>query len=96
MKWTVILTCMFLALVRTFWPELGIDAITISLVCIALLGLMLPELSKLIPYIKRLKVGEAEIEINQEEITRQVNRNKGIARELAQQISSSKPEEIAN
>lgn len=62
-RWLVVGVCLGLAVARLAWPDLRIDAVTIWLVGLAAAVALLPDLRSVVPFVKRLKVGEMEIEL---------------------------------
>ena len=69
----IVLVCLFLILSRLIWPDLAIDWITIVLVAIATVAVLLPsydtlwpQVSQVLPYVKKLKVAGLEVELSEE------------------------------
>jgi uncharacterized protein YutE (UPF0331/DUF86 family) len=65
-RYLLAITIFVIASLHIFWPnhvQLDWPTITILAISISLIGA--PELSKLLPFIKRLKIGEAEIELHE-------------------------------
>lgn len=58
--------CMAFALVRLKYPDAKVDSVTVWLLGIAAAMFLLPEAQALLPYIKRVKVGDTEIELVQQ------------------------------
>ncbi len=65
-RWAIVLLCLALIIARYFYPTIQLDSTTVWLVAIASIAALLPELSSLAPYIKRLKIGDTEIELKEE------------------------------
>jgi len=62
----IILLCLILVAVRMIWPDMKVDVISLWLLGIAAFLLLMPKLGVFVPYIKRVKVGDSEIELNEE------------------------------
>lgn len=62
----LILACFGLIIVRWIWPTFQVDSTTIWLLVIAAILFVLPDLKSLTPYIKRIKIGETEVELKEE------------------------------
>ena len=69
----IVLVCLSLILSHLIWPELAIDWITIVLVAIATVAILLPsydtlwpQVSQVLPYVKKLKVAGVEVELSEE------------------------------
>jgi hypothetical protein len=75
-RWLIIITCLGLVTVRLIWPQIQFDAVTIWLIVIAAFFLIIPEPRVFFPYIKRVKLWEAEIELKEEikELGREVDK----------------------
>ena len=65
-RWLIIITCLGLVAVRFIWPHIQFDAVTIWLVVIAAFFLINPDPRAFFPYVKRVKLWEAEIELKEE------------------------------
>lgn len=59
----VSLICLALAVIRIFRPDSIIDGNTVWLLVIAVVVIIGPDLKVLIPFIKRIKIGDTEIEL---------------------------------
>lgn len=57
--------CFVLIVVRWVWPNLRVDSTTLWLVAIAAVLFLLPDLKALVPYIKRIKFGDTELELKE-------------------------------
>ena len=68
----IALLCLAFAVVHAVNPEASIDATSVWLLAIAGLMFLLPDLKTLLPYLKRVKVGDTEIEL--EKLGREVER----------------------
>lgn len=64
-RWILVGACLGLVLIRTFNPSTQVDTNSIWLIGIAALLFILPDLKSLAPYIKKIKVGEAELELKE-------------------------------
>lgn len=62
----IILLCLILVAVRMIWPDMKVDAVSLWLLGIAAFLLLMPKLGIFVPYIKRVKVGDSELELNEE------------------------------
>src|SRR5438105_8421023 len=62
----IILLCLILVAVRMIWPDMKVDVISLWLLGIAAFLLLMPKLGVFVPYIKRVKVGDSEIELTEE------------------------------
>ena len=62
----IILLCLILVAVRMIWPNMKVDVISLWLLGIAAFLLLMPRLRIFIPYIKRIKLGETELELSEE------------------------------
>jgi hypothetical protein len=62
-RWLILLGCLALVAARRVWPDFQIDALTVWLVVIAAVLFVLPEVRSAMPYIKSVKVGEAEVQL---------------------------------
>ncbi|HNM37405.1 MAG TPA: hypothetical protein PKI33_10085 [Anaerolineales bacterium] len=65
-RWIIVFFCLALIVVRYFYPAVQIDAPTVWLVVIAAIAFLLPELKSFTPYIKRVKIGDTEVELKDE------------------------------
>lgn len=85
-RWTMIVICLGFAGVRLIRPDLKVDVITIWLLVIAMVFFLLPELRAVTPYIKRIRVGDTEIELKDQikDLGKQIER--------AEEAVASKPE----
>lgn len=68
----IALLCLAFAVVHAVNPEASIDATSVWLLAIAGLMFLLPDLKTLLPYLKRVKVGDTEIEL--EKLGREVDK----------------------
>jgi hypothetical protein len=62
-RWLMILGCLGLVAARRIWPQFQVDPLTVWLVGIAAVLFALPEVRSALPYIKSVKVGEAEVQL---------------------------------
>ncbi len=63
-RWAVVLALLLLALLHGIWPSrLRLDWPMIALIAVAVALMLEPELAAVLPFVKRLKIGEAEIEL---------------------------------
>lgn len=65
-RWIVVVFCIALIVARFVYPTLQVDSTTIWLIVIASLAFFLPDLKAFTPYIKRVKIGDTEIELKDE------------------------------
>src|SRR6266566_8320408 len=75
-RWLIIIICLGLLIARLLWPHIQFDAVTLWLVVIAAFFLIIPEPRVFFPYIKRVKLWDAEIELKEEvkELGREVDK----------------------
>ncbi len=91
-RWLIIITCLGLVAVRLIWPHIQFDAVTIWLIVIAAFFLIIPEPRVFFPYIKRVKLWEAEIELKEEvkELGREVDKvQESVASKPGVEVSKS-------
>lgn len=62
-QYILILICIAFASIRIFQPQAIVDGNTVWLLVIATVVLIGPDLKALLPYIKRIKIGDTEIEL---------------------------------
>lgn len=62
-RFLVAVLCLLLAVIRIFKPDAVIDGNTVWLLVIAVVVIIGPDLKVLIPFIKRIKIGDTEIEL---------------------------------
>jgi hypothetical protein len=65
-RWGIVTLCLGLIVARYYYPTFQLDSTTVWLVTIASIAALLPDLSSLVPYVKRLKIGDAEVELKEE------------------------------
>jgi len=65
-RWIVIILCVALVLAGLWSPTLKIDTNGIWLIGIAAIVFILPNLKSLMPYVKKIKIGDAELELREE------------------------------
>lgn len=65
-RWLIICICMMFLLDHQFWHTIQFDGVTISLLIILSVFLALPNPQVIFPYIKRIKLWEAEVELKEE------------------------------
>jgi len=65
MRWVVTVICMGIIVVRAVWPELRFDNISVILLVLAAVSALLPELYKHIGKIKKVKIGDVEVELEE-------------------------------
>lgn len=90
----LIAACFGLIAVRWFWPSVPVDTTTLWLVVIAAILFLAPDLKDLTPYIKRIRIGDAELELKEkiEELAPEVQRARDAA---AAKADPSAPRESA-
>ncbi|HUJ28076.1 MAG TPA: hypothetical protein VLW85_18775 [Myxococcales bacterium] len=59
----IALVCLGFAVLRIVFPDAQVDAVSVWLLAIAAAMFVLPEVQSVLPYIKRLRVGDTEIEL---------------------------------
>ena len=59
----LVIICLVFASLRVFFPDVIIDGNTVWLLVIAAVAMIVPDLKFLLPYIKRLRIGDTEIEL---------------------------------
>jgi hypothetical protein len=65
-RWLIIFVCIGLIVARIIRPNIQVDVITIWLVAITAIMFLMPEIRSITPYIKRIKVGDTEIELKEQ------------------------------
>ncbi len=88
-RWVGIITCLFLISIKIFSSNTQIDTNTIWLVAILALLFVLPEITSIFPYIKRVKVGELELELLQQ-VKKEVDK---ADQAVAEKLSTGIPKE---
>jgi uncharacterized protein YutE (UPF0331/DUF86 family) len=87
-RYLLAITIFIITLLHIFWPShVQLDWPTITLLAISISLIGARELSKLLPFIKRLKLGEAEIEL-QETVQRLHKETVEAEEDSAQQVSN--------
>jgi len=64
-RWIFILICLFLVIGRLFYPDLEVDIISVWFIGIASVIFFLPQLNKIIPLVKKMKLGNTEFEFKE-------------------------------
>lgn len=94
----IVLVCFSLILSRLIWPDLSIDWITITLVAIATVAILLPsyntlwpQVSQVLPYVKKFKVAGVEVELSEEikKLSKEVENAKESLTEKQRMFSTS-------
>jgi len=62
-RWVIVIFCVALILARYIYPSIQIDTTTVWLVAIAAIAFLFPEIKSFTPYIKRVKIGDTEVEL---------------------------------
>jgi hypothetical protein len=62
----IVLCCIALIVARYIYPSVQIDTTTVWLVAIAAIAFLFPEIKSFTPYIKRVKIGDTEVELKDE------------------------------
>lgn len=77
-RWLIIITCIVLVVVQQIWPHIQFSIFSIGLLITATIFLVSPNLYVIFPYIKRVKLWEAELELQErvEELSKDVNKAK--------------------
>ncbi len=93
-RWIVVIFCVALIVARYIYPTVQVDTTTVWLVVIATLAFLLPDLKAFTPYIKRVKIGDTEIELKDEigKLSDEVDK----AKEAASQKRETKDPEALN
>lgn len=65
-RWVIALFCIALIVARYIYPDVQIDSTTVWLVAIAAIAFLLPEIKSFTPYIKRVRIGDTEVELKEE------------------------------
>lgn len=96
-RWILVAACLALVVVRIIFPNAQADTNSIWLVGIAALLLVLPDLKSVAPYIKKIKVGDTELELKESigNLEKEVEKAQGAAaQEKKASVSSNVPSEI--
>jgi hypothetical protein len=80
-RWVVIFVCLLLVTLRLSIPSVQVDTNIIWLVAIVALSFILPELKSIAPYIKRIKIGDMELEL--ESLAKKVDKAQEVEEEKA-------------
>lgn len=64
-RWFLVLLCIALLILKLILPNIQIDTNSIWLIVIVSVLFVLPELRSLTPYIKKIKIGDTEIELKE-------------------------------
>lgn len=64
-RWLIIIICLILITLKIVFPNTQVDTNSIWLVGIVALLFVLPDLKSLTPYIKRIRIGDAELELKE-------------------------------
>lgn len=62
----IIFLCILLVAIRMIWPHMEVDAVSLWFLGIAAFVLLVPELRIFIPYIRSVKIGQAELQLSEE------------------------------
>ncbi|MDQ3706443.1 MAG: winged helix-turn-helix domain-containing protein [Chloroflexota bacterium] len=90
-RWIIIVVCLGLATIRLIFPSVVVDANTIWLIGIAATVLILPELLRLLPNFKKLKVGALELEMAEEQVAEQVSEFAEATQEAVEVVAEEPP-----
>jgi hypothetical protein len=96
-RWLIILICLGLLTVHLTGPRIQFDATSIWLIAIAAFFLVIPDPSIFFPYIKRIKLWEAEIELKEEvkELGKEVDKvQETVANMTDLEVPNSLPPEV--
>lgn len=90
-RWLMIVVCLGLVIVRLLRPDLKVDVITVWLLVIATLFFLLPEMRLMTPYIKRIRVGDTEIELKEQikDLGKKVERVEDVVVSQSEQVNVS-------
>ena len=75
-RWVIFTVSLGLAIARLVWPDVKVDGTTVWLVALAAAVFLLPEIADVIPYVKKVKMGPAEVELRDDiaKLNREVER----------------------
>jgi hypothetical protein len=65
MRYLIAMAAIVLVVVRAIWPDLRIDEISIALLAVAALALLLPEITPIASRVRKLKLWEIEVELDE-------------------------------
>ncbi len=65
-RWLIIVACILFIVDRQIWHKIQFDPVTIGLIIILAFLIILPNPQVIFPYVKRIKVWEAEIELKED------------------------------
>ena len=68
--------CFIIVFARFRWPDLRFDSLSLYLILVAMLCILIPDLAQMIARIKKIKIGDKEIELSEalDRIARQTER----------------------
>ncbi|HXQ35184.1 MAG TPA: hypothetical protein VN843_14305, partial [Anaerolineales bacterium] len=89
-RWVIIAICLLLVILKTAYPNIQVDINTVWLIGIAALLFMLPDLKSLTPYIKRIRIGDTELELKEsiENLGKEVERAQDVAAEETETVTT--------
>lgn len=96
-RWAIMFICLGIIAARFVKPDLRVDATTVLLFAIAGLMFFMPELQTLAPYIKRIRFGDTEIELQEQvkKLGREVEQAQDrVAQQAAQAVEPSQQAEV--
>jgi hypothetical protein len=96
-RWILVAACLALVVARIIFPNAQIDINSIWLIGIAALLFVLPDLKSVAPYIKKIRVGDTELELKEsiENLEKEVERAQdAAAKEKEASVSGSFSSEI--
>lgn len=95
-RWILVAVCLALVVARIIFPNTKIDINSIWLIGIAALLFVLPDLKSVAPYIKKIRVGDTELELKEsiENLGKEVERAQDAAQETEASVSGSVSAEI--
>jgi hypothetical protein len=96
-RWILVSVCLALVVARIIFPNAQIDIHSIWLIGIAALLFILPDLKSVAPYIKKIRVGDTELELKEsiENLEKEVERAQdAVAKEKEASVSGSVSSEI--
>jgi uncharacterized protein YutE (UPF0331/DUF86 family) len=64
-RYIIITVCLSLIILRIIFPDLKFDTISMTLLGIAVLAILIPDVDKILSTIKKLKFGSAELELHE-------------------------------
>ncbi len=90
-RWLIIATCILFIADKQIWHKIQFDPVTIWLIIIIAFFLILPNPQVILPYVKRIKLWEAEIELKEEikELEKEVEKVQDLKTDTSDSRASS-------